>query len=459
MGTSVAKTQLPTKDADKINGTYAKMPLTAVNGVAEKRLSRTELRQQFNDRELHIDELFDQFDTDKSGFLERRELVELLKETSSDGEEPSQDEIDWIISISCKHTDKMRKKEVLTAMKSWYGYQNLPTELVQAFDEYDINKDGFLEASEFKLFLTSCCGGQVTEFEAQEIIETADLLSDGKIGKYELLGAVGAWYISVGRRPTHAMALAFAANNRTVSTFHKYLHFFIASTCVPTAYFPLAAAWYSRRSSCTLNLDILLWVDGSLWLVLTVLMVMKVYWVQLLNKCLLKAKKHETHMSAGVLQCIAWVFVGTEVLCLMILCVVEGYGAYWALLEEKQLGEEEKRGCNVGVDTPWDIPLSMKTFRLRKYPSFLDFCKTWFTFNLIFNAACLVFYYAFIAYRFYQLYQSDRELTEGIGSQNLGKALSENDGKARTVQPPAPSSPRPASSVLSCCSRGRVAAA
>merc|ERR1719454_2851585 len=100
----------------------------------------------------------------------------------------------------------------------------------------------------------------------------------------------------------------------------------------------------------------------------------------------------------------------------MVLAAVEAYGAVWALQEEG-FGHKEEERCNRALP-PWDPWLSMKTKSFKRYPSFLDFCYIWFTFNFVFNFVCLLFYYAFIAYRFWLLYHKDRELVVADNNRN-----------------------------------------
>lgn len=369
-------------------------------------VNRKDLREKWNQQELYMEELFTTYDKDGSGYLEINELKQLLSDHRN-GMEPSEDEVDWILQISSKRGHrKIRKEELFAAMRSWEGYRSLPDDLMKMFNEFDVNGDGFLEITEFQNFLTRYAGHSVSKIEAEEVLQTADLLSDGKLGRYELLGAVGAWYISLGREPSAHMAIAFAANNRTVSRFHKILHVLIAATLVPTAYFPFAGAIYSMDTACQYHLSFLLWADGILWLVLTVVILLKVHWVQCLNSCRSKGKE----ISGSLLVRWAWFLISTEVLTVMALVGVESYGAYWALIESSSLGEDERRACNQVVNTPWDCYESMKSLSFKRYSSFVEFCEKWFTFNLIFNFVCLLFYYICIAYRFFVLYKHDRAL-------------------------------------------------
>ena len=53
-------------------------------------------------------------------------------------------------------------------------------EMLASFHIFDINKDGFVDASELKRTLTSM-GESLTEEEAEVLLRTADTNGDGKI--------------------------------------------------------------------------------------------------------------------------------------------------------------------------------------------------------------------------------------------------------------------------------------
>lgn len=359
-------------------------------------------RDYFNLLELHLEDIFRHYDLDGSGFLEICEVEFLLRDLNG-GRVPPTDETLWLMQIADKdRNSRLSKGELLAALQAWNGYLHMPAELKDLFTECDVNNNGYLDLKELQTFLSRIAGEQVSEREATEVMETADLLSDGRLGRYELLGAVGSWYISVGRQPTPPMSLAFVANNRSGSRWHQLVHYLTAATLLPTAYFPLVA-YLGSQPACALDLPGVLLAEGMLWLVLAVVVAMKGHWLQLLNAFVSPAR------AARLVYRMSWCLVGLELFVCGVLLVLEAVGMAWVRVEETS-GKDEMRACNRGARPPIDVPVSLLEARPKSYPSFLDFCRVWFTFNVEFNTAALVFYYVYIAYRIWKVQRSDQDL-------------------------------------------------
>lgn len=63
---------------------------------------------------------------------------------------------------------------------SWKSVKQSKLEMLASFHIFDINKDGYVDASELKKTLTSM-GESLTEEEAEVLLRTADTNGDGKI--------------------------------------------------------------------------------------------------------------------------------------------------------------------------------------------------------------------------------------------------------------------------------------
>lgn len=361
-------------------------------------------RDFFNLLELHVEEIFHHYDRDGSGFLEMCEVEFLLRDLNG-GKLPPADETLWLMQIADKDKNaRLSKDELLTALQCWNGYVQMPAEWRELFAEFDVNKNGYLDLAELRALLSRVAGEEVSEREAQEVMETADLLSDGRLGRYEFLGAVGSWYISVGRRPTPAMSLAFAANNRSGSRYHQLVHWGLVITVLPTVYFPMAA-YAGSRGHCDMDIPDVLLLDSALWLALALVMVLKGHWVQLLNACFSPSR------AAMLVHRMSWYLISLEVLVCTLLGVVEALGMVWVHREESA-EPSERRACDRGARTPIDVPLSIREARVESYPDFLKFCNVWFTFNLEFNIVTVLVYYVYILYRFYKVKRADGVLQQ-----------------------------------------------
>lgn len=362
-------------------------------------------RDFFNLLELHVEEIFHHYDKDGSGFLEMCEVEFLLRDLNG-GKLPPTDETLWLMHIADKDKNaRLSKDELLTALQCWNGYVQMPAELKELFAEFDSNNNGYLDLKELRALLSRVAGDEVSEREAQEVMEMADVLGDGRLGRYEFLGAVGSWYISVGRKPTPAMSLAFAANNRSGSSCHQLVHWGLVITVLPTVYFPMAAYYGSSKAHCTLDIPDILLLDSALWFALSLVMVLKGHWVQLLNACFSPSR------SARLVYRMSWCLISLEVLVCTVLGIVEALGMIWVRREENA-NSAERRACDHSAQTPIDVPLSIREARVETYPDFLKFCNVWFTFNLEFNIVTVMIYYAYILYRFYKVKRADRALQQ-----------------------------------------------
>merc|ERR1711963_880217 len=104
--------------------------------------------------------IFNKFDADKSGYLERGEFIELLKEYNK-GQTPKDEEIQWMLNVADKNEDdKISKSELLYAMQAWYGYTHMSKEFSDLFEKFDKDGNGYLDPHEFAELLTQLNDGK-----------------------------------------------------------------------------------------------------------------------------------------------------------------------------------------------------------------------------------------------------------------------------------------------------------
>merc|ERR1712218_730490 len=166
---------------------------------------------------------------------------------------------------------------------------------------------------------------------------TADVLADGVINKEEFLGALGTWYVNVGRQATNAMSIAFVALNRTPHGPNFCCLMFSAGLSAMLAYFALDAA-FRAGDACGYHLPALLRADGVLWLIFAVVTVLKGRWVQALNLCfpLPRAARLVSHAAGAI--------VVLEIGAMLALVLIEGVGLFYAYTVA-DLGKRERREC------------------------------------------------------------------------------------------------------------------
>uniref|UniRef100_A0A7S0YS44 EF-hand domain-containing protein n=1 Tax=Hemiselmis tepida TaxID=464990 RepID=A0A7S0YS44_9CRYP len=141
------------------------------------------------------------YDTEKTGFLERKELGEMLTDLN-DGEAPSDEEVLWVLRVADSKNqdvdDRLDVTELDAAIETWNSYLANRTMIADAFRRYDTNNSGKLEAHQLKAFLASLNDGVVpTDEEVSLVMDKADgymANPTGGINRTELLFAISIWY-------------------------------------------------------------------------------------------------------------------------------------------------------------------------------------------------------------------------------------------------------------------------
>lgn len=78
---------------------------------------------------------------------------------------------------------------------SWKSVKQSKLEMLASFHIFDINKDGYVDASELKKTLTSM-GESLTEEEAEVLLRTADTNGDGKIDYKGKVASITIFFFS-----------------------------------------------------------------------------------------------------------------------------------------------------------------------------------------------------------------------------------------------------------------------
>ncbi|XP_048735111.1 neo-calmodulin-like [Ostrea edulis] len=133
-------------------------------------------------------ECFDFFDKDASGTIDKTELVTVMRAV---GMNPSKNDVEKMIkSVAEKGCDTISWpvfEEMLAS--SWKSVKQSKLEMLASFHIFDINKDGYVDASELKKTLTSL-GESLTEDEADALLKAADKNNDGRIDYKEFVDLI-----------------------------------------------------------------------------------------------------------------------------------------------------------------------------------------------------------------------------------------------------------------------------
>lgn len=172
---------------------------TKLSAAEEKR--RAAAAKEY-ERRVRINKIIKAYDKNKSGKLERDQVVKLLTDLddqitgTAKGVPPSDEQVDWILNVSDKAKDGcIDRTELEIAMSAWTTYCNLREEMETVMAKFDSSQNGKLSRDEVKAYLTELNGGiEVTEEEVDMVFNAADVQGDGEIDLMELTRATSLWY-------------------------------------------------------------------------------------------------------------------------------------------------------------------------------------------------------------------------------------------------------------------------
>merc|ERR1711973_127456 len=127
-------------------------------------------------------EAFDLFDKDKNGIISSVELSTVMKNL---GHEPSEAELKQMMTeVDTDGDGEIDFDEFLSMMKEMSG--DSEKELLQAFQVFDKNKDGFISVDELRQVMATL-GETLSQEEIEEMIKEADQDGDGQVDYNEFV--------------------------------------------------------------------------------------------------------------------------------------------------------------------------------------------------------------------------------------------------------------------------------
>eukprot|EP00811_Abedinium_folium_P003745 NODE_13444_length_1165_cov_7.260116.p1 GENE.NODE_13444_length_1165_cov_7.260116~~NODE_13444_length_1165_cov_7.260116.p1 ORF type:complete len:209 (-),score=71.42 NODE_13444_length_1165_cov_7.260116:456-1082(-) len=169
--------------------------------VSEKRIA--EMRAELELSSM-ITRTMKQYDTNKSGKLERDQVGKLLTDidtTTPKGTPPSDVELTFILKFADRQNKTaapdncIDRNELRAAVLCWNGYCKKRAEMEEAVKKYDKSETGKLEAPELKELLKELNSGcEVTDDEVSWVLEQSDVNGDGGLSAPELMLAIAQWY-------------------------------------------------------------------------------------------------------------------------------------------------------------------------------------------------------------------------------------------------------------------------
>ena len=129
-------------------------------------------------------DIFDQFDKDKDGAIGTRELANVLFTL---GQNPTDDEVAAMIKeVDLNNDGKIDLDEFITLMGKRTPDPHTEDEVINAFRVFDKEGNGLIPSAELKHIMMTI-GDKMTEEEAQEMINEADIDEDGFINYEEFV--------------------------------------------------------------------------------------------------------------------------------------------------------------------------------------------------------------------------------------------------------------------------------
>lgn len=151
-----------------------------------------------------LEDVIAKYDTNKTGQLEVDQIRRLLTDIDDHtppGTPPTDDEVNFILAVADSEGGQaLTVDEIALAIKTWNIYCKHREDMEAAMAKFDKSGTGKLNQQELKEYLTDLNDGvAVSDAEAKWVLEEADLLGDGQVGKAELVMATSAWYGQGGR--------------------------------------------------------------------------------------------------------------------------------------------------------------------------------------------------------------------------------------------------------------------
>ena len=139
--------------------------------------------QMQEERMQMINEVFDNFDKDKGGYIDSRELASVLRAL---GRGKDQKEIDeFMEKVDKNKNGRIERQEFMDAMNEMYSVpQTTVEEVVEAFKIFDKDNSGKISLDEMKTILLKFTD-DFNEEEVEEIFHLIDTDNSGEISYAE----------------------------------------------------------------------------------------------------------------------------------------------------------------------------------------------------------------------------------------------------------------------------------
>ena len=137
-----------------------------------------------DEQRKELQDVFDQFDKDKDGKISAKELENAMQ---SMGQNPTVDEVQEMMrEVDLNQDGKIDFDEFMYLMTKSSPDTQTEDEVINAFRVFDKEGNGLIASSELKHIMMTI-GDKMTEEEADEMVNEADIDEDGMINYEEFM--------------------------------------------------------------------------------------------------------------------------------------------------------------------------------------------------------------------------------------------------------------------------------
>ena len=137
-----------------------------------------------DEQRKELQDVFDQFDKDKDGKISAKELENAMQ---SMGQNPTVDEVQEMMrEVDLNQDGKIDFDEFMYLMTKSSSDTQTEDEVINAFRVFDKEGNGLISSAELKHIMMTI-GDKMTEEEADEMVNEADIDEDGMINYEEFV--------------------------------------------------------------------------------------------------------------------------------------------------------------------------------------------------------------------------------------------------------------------------------
>ena len=137
-----------------------------------------------DEQRKELQDVFDQFDKDKDGKISSNELENAMQ---SMGQNPTVEEVQEMMKeVDLNQDGKIDFDEFMTLMIKTSPENQAEEEVINAFRVFDKEGNGLISSAELKHIMMNI-GDKMTEEEADEMVNEADIDEDGMINYEEFV--------------------------------------------------------------------------------------------------------------------------------------------------------------------------------------------------------------------------------------------------------------------------------